>query len=55
MVETVTESGRCYFCKREVDAGSYCYGCKEYVCEDCDNAYDLMGEHHVEDHKSDRE
>lgn len=44
----------CYFCPTEVDDGDYCHGCREYVCEDCDEV-SLMGPapHDVEDHQKD--
>jgi len=27
---------KCYFCAAEVSDDDYCYGCKEYVCAECD-------------------
>ena len=44
---------RCYFCRKEVDDDDYCYGCYEYVCQECyekDGDFPL-GKHDVEDHK----
>jgi hypothetical protein len=47
----------CYFCEKVTDEEHYCYGCKHYVCEDCDErGMDLpFGEHDVEDHQSTEE
>ena len=41
---------KCYFCGKEVTEDDYCYGCKEYVCEEC-NETDPWGSHDVEDHQ----
>jgi len=43
--------GKCYFCGKEVDDEFYCYGCKEYICEDHLGYDPPMGEHHPEDHE----
>lgn len=48
--EIVTEAGNCYFCHKDVGAGNYCYGCLEYVCENCDFT-GPSGAHEVEDHE----
>jgi len=47
----------CYFCEKNVEEGNYCYGCKHYVCEDCDKAgIDIpLGGHDVEDHQPEGE
>ena len=33
----VTEGGTCVGCGAECDAEDYCYGCKSYVCDACDD------------------
>lgn len=46
--------GKCYFCGKEVDGEMFCYGCNEFVCEDCEdfNMEDRpSGNHRVQDHK----
>lgn len=48
----VEESGNCHFCGKEVDSDFYCYGCGEYVCEECDEK-EPWGPHSIEDHKND--
>lgn len=41
----------CHFCKREVGEECFCYGCEEYICDECYEV-ELAGEKHsVEDHK----
>lgn len=42
---------QCYFCHKEVPEEDYCYGCKEYVCNDCDET-GAGGNHAVEEHKA---
>jgi len=42
---------KCYFCKKEVSDDYYCYGCDEYVCDDCDKEPELGEDHEVEDHR----
>lgn len=27
--------GPCFFCKKVIDHQHFCYGCKQYVCDDC--------------------
>ena len=45
------EPGNCFNCNDEVGGGDYCYGCNEYVCEDCNIAMgSLGGLHSPEDH-----
>ena len=42
--------GNCYFCSKELTEEYWCYGCLNFVCDDCDN--DLpVGKHKVEMHK----
>ena len=42
--------GNCYFCGKKVNGWSYCFGCKEFICEDCDET-GASGVHHVKAHK----
>jgi len=56
VVETlkpVRKNPRCYFCKQEVTQDFYCYGCGEFICEECEIApfNPPCGEHSVKDHK----
>lgn len=40
------EEGPCHFCKKVVKAEeSFCYGCKIFVCQDCDHT-EIMGHGH---------
>ena len=39
----------CYLCGRAVEDIDYCWGCKEYICQDC-NETDASGNHYPEDH-----
>jgi len=48
------KKGKCYFCGKLCDEGSYCYGCKEFICNECDERgieLDFGGHNHPEDHK----
>jgi len=51
----VSGEERCYLCGKilteEVCDDSYCCGCGEYICDDCDET-EPMGNHSPEDHKS---
>ncbi|GAH53683.1 unnamed protein product [marine sediment metagenome] len=40
----------CYFCSRDVDNDRYCYGCRHYVCVECDETQPI-GLHQIKDHK----
>jgi len=45
-------SGNCYFCGKEVDGTMYCFGCKEFVCNDCEKTPEQpSGRHHVSEHQ----
>lgn len=47
----VKPPGKCYFCPKIVDGGNYCFGCGQYVCDECDHqSLGAMGKHPVEDH-----
>lgn len=45
---------RCWHCEREVDKEYFCYGCKKYICDDCEEwesvATRTMGPHDPMDH-----
>ena len=43
-------SGTCFFCKKNLDGMDYCFGCKEFVCGDC-NQREPIGRHEVTDHQ----
>ena len=40
----------CYFCERIVTEDDYCYGCKHFVCQDCDQT-NVLGSHDVDEHE----
>jgi len=40
---------RCWFCDKILAVGFFCFGCGEFVCEDCNN-HEACGEHSVEEH-----
>jgi hypothetical protein len=42
---------RCYFCDSNVDEDFLCYGCKHYVCDDCESAEPPFGPHTIDDHR----
>jgi hypothetical protein len=43
--------GLCIGCKKPVDEGCYCFGCKKHICNDCDKSIDLpWGPHKPESH-----
>jgi len=45
----------CYFCEKEVTEDTYCFGCKHYVCEDCDQTPLIAGPHNVDEHQQEDE
>jgi len=46
----------CYFCEKEVTEDAYCFGCRHYICEDCDDPSEiLIGEHTVDEHQEEEE
>jgi hypothetical protein len=46
-------SGNCFFCRKEVDGMFYCFGCKEFICGDCDHRDPMaMGRHKACDHRA---
>lgn len=46
--------GECFFCHKPTTDWDLCYGCKQYVCEDCENpAATYYGRPHtVHEHKA---
>ena len=46
--------GECYFCHKQTTDWDFCYGCEQYICDECVGNVDLapMGKHHVSEHKS---
>lgn len=44
----------CYFCGKEVTEDDFCYGCRHYVCQECDEETPF-GNHCVEDHQEEDE
>lgn len=49
---------KCYLCEKELNPedaeDDFCYGCKQYICGDCDET-GPMGSHLPEDHKKEEE
>jgi len=43
---------RCWFCRKIVGQEQFCYGCRKFVCESC-NEIQCVGDHEVEDHRLD--
>ena len=45
---------KCYHCEKEVDKDYFCHGCKEYICDSCEDlesvASRMMGSHDPMDH-----
>ena len=41
----------CYFCMKVMTNYDYCFGCKKYVCEECD-LLEPMGKHCADDHQN---
>ena len=44
----------CYFCEKHVTEEDYCFGCKHFVCEECDKLTPI-GNHHVKEHQEEKE
>ena len=44
----------CYFCGKQVTEDDYCYGCKHFVCDDC-NVEPVLGKHDVDEHQKESE
>ncbi len=40
----------CYFCNKKLTREFYCYGCKNYVCSDCDLGDAIGHGHDVKQH-----
>jgi hypothetical protein len=50
--ETSDVSGHCFFCGEAVSGMSYCFGCKEFVCKNCDHRNpNATGRHEVSEHQ----
>jgi len=46
------EITQCYFCGEQCTEEDYCYGCKTYICEECDSIRESpWGNHFPEDHE----
>jgi hypothetical protein len=45
----------CYFCEEVTDEDHYCFGCGHYVCDNCDEDTQNIGDHNVEDHQDEEE
>ncbi len=57
LVKTVVEKeggpGNCFNCYKLVGSELYCYGCKEWICDDCEKAFCTSGfGHPPEEHLS---
>ena len=40
----------CAICGDDVEPEDFCYGCREYICEECDN-HPPACDHTLDDHK----
>ncbi len=50
------EQMQCYFCGGQCIEGQYCYGCKKYICDECETVEDPpWGKHLPEDHQEQEE
>lgn len=45
----VPEEGFCFNCSAPLDDDYFCYGCEEFVCDEC-NVSGAWGDHTAEDH-----
>lgn len=46
--------GNCFICGKEVSGEFFCFGCREFICEDCDNIDpEFTGLHSKEAHRAD--
>ena len=46
----VPESGNCYNCGNLMDSEFYCFGCQEFICDECDTDFGCFGSHEPDDH-----
>ena len=44
--------GVCYSCGTSLDDAYFCFGCKEFICDDCDRNSECVGSHSVGCHLS---
>ena len=45
--------GKCFICGKEVSWEFFCFGCREFVCEGCDDIdLKISGPHSKEAHRS---
>lgn len=44
------KTGPCFNCQKPLDEGEYCFGCRAFICNDCDQNPSLMGGHDREEH-----
>lgn len=50
-VENALGGPKCFRCATDLTDYHLCYGCKEYICDDCEpNFSNSIGEHTVWDH-----
>ncbi len=47
MIDTVEVPGNCFRCGKQIDEEFYCYGCTEYVCDDCITNTGVCGPGHA--------
>lgn len=41
----------CWFCGKAVTKDFYCYGCRQYICGECDTGNPDFGKHKPEEHR----
>lgn len=54
-MDDAPESGKCFKCEVELGKEFYCYGCEEFVCDDCPGHWSVAdaassNKHEPEDH-----
>ena len=47
---TILEYHECYLCGKQVSEEMYCFGCQEYICDECDVGHCIGFNHKPEDH-----
>lgn len=51
-VDSVEDTGICYLCDAYgIPEDCYCFGCDEYICDNCDFNYSLIGTHSPLEHE----
>lgn len=51
--KTTAHKGPCFQCGAPCTDDNFCFGCKAFICDGCDKAIMLMGQHEKEQHLED--